>query len=48
MRQFGLSIDSKIDDLERYSFSENFARFHIFRTQQQLNECRPVLSAPTL
>jgi len=40
-----------LDDLELYEFefSENFAGFRRFRTQQQLNEWRkPVLSATTL
>ena len=36
---YGLSIDTKIDDLElhKFEFSVNFAGFRRFRTQQ-LNE----------
>jgi len=37
---YGLSIDTKIDDLElhKFEFSINFAGFRRFRTQQELNE----------
>ena len=37
---YELPIDTKIDDLELYEFefSENFAEFRRFWTQQQLNE----------
>ena len=39
---YALSIGTKMDDLELYKFefSENFAKFRRFRTDQQLNEWR--------